>query len=212
MEGKSPHKQLKRDIWWILRALTYDGYLAHAEEENPITLENKVLLPAMGGEGKLDVERQRRILHKLEEWGAISIAYRGTKTDILLNVGSFDEIYLEFQKIFSDSLTGQTLTFDPKTGTISLGKKDCKIPYKKMEYYLVERLFKEPIGNRVSETTLQESIDFLGESNDKKDRRIYDAHSRLNKKIRSRLGIERLVRFEGTHYWIDPSLPTHTPD
>lgn len=93
------------------------------------------------------------------------------------------------------------LKFDNDKGVIYYGEKSCKLPLGKIEYHFVKVLFSQPLGSVVTETDILDSFDSeLCKADSEKA--VYDAMRRVNQKIRKHLGIDELIKYEGSNFWI----------
>lgn len=109
-------------------------------------------------------------------------------------------LHINKEKLQSDN-ADEPLSFDEGMGFVRYQGKKSKIPFKKIEYYVLQALFSHPIGNRVTETKILEAIDpelCKGDS----PSMVSDARRRINNRVKEDLGIEELVGYEGTNYWI----------
>lgn len=92
-------------------------------------------------------------------------------------------------------------SFDANEGSIIWGKKKCKLPFKRNEYYLCEVLFSKPFGTRVSESNILEAID--RESSRKEGQRtVYDAVIAVNKRAAQAFGIKKFLGWNNSNTWI----------
>lgn len=92
--------------------------------------------------------------------------------------------------------------FDTKKSKILMGKLECEIPYKTIEYYVAEKLFENSPETKVSETALFECCDRMISDSTENEKRIYDARRRINKKIKGDLGIDKLIEYKSANYWV----------
>lgn len=110
----------------------------------------------------------------------------------------FDEVYKNGGKFI---LASQELTFDKETGAIKWANKECVLPFKKTEYRIAEALFSNALETKLTENDLIAATDMIADKADS-GRRIYDAMQRINKKAKAELGIEKLIHYSNSHYWI----------
>jgi len=80
------------------------------------------------------------------------------------------------------------VVFDIKTSTLSLGKKDCLIPDESLEHYVCKLVFR---NRRVAAKEI-DILDAAGVGQDSQ-RPVYDAHLRVNAKVKKQLGLDRLL-------------------
>lgn len=102
----------------------------------------------------------------------------------------------------------EPLSFDVDTSILHYKGAICKIkPLNGIEYYILRGLFaKKPLGARVSEDDLASSFDNANNP-DLSRSRVYDAHRRINTKAKEALGIEKLIGYENSTYWLNLSWP-----
>ncbi len=98
----------------------------------------------------------------------------------------------------------EPLSFDEVTGVIYFHGKKCELPLKQVEYYVFKTLYAKPIGTRVPEDDIEEEIDLLNRG-DESSSRVYDARRRINKRSKEQLGIEQLIGYRNSTYWITQS-------
>ena len=91
------------------------------------------------------------------------------------------------------------LRFDEKTGLISMGGKICDIPINTNQYFLCKTLFTVPFGTLVKEIDF---LDLMEWARDTKDS-VYDAMRAVNKKIKQKLGIDKLLKWKVRRVYID---------
>lgn len=91
------------------------------------------------------------------------------------------------------------LRFDEKTGMISMGGKLCNIPINTHEYFVCKAVFAVPFGTPVKEIDI---LDYMDWAKDHKDS-VYDAMRAVNKKVKEKLGIEKLMRWKVRRIIID---------
>lgn len=84
-------------------------------------------------------------------------------------------------------LTNKVL-FDIKTSTLSFGRKDCLIPDESLEHYVCKLVFK----NRRAAAKEVDILDAAGVGQDSQ-RPVYDAHLRVNAKVKKQLGLDKLL-------------------
>lgn len=83
--------------------------------------------------------------------------------------------------------------FDIKTSTLSYGKKDCLIPDESLEHYVCKLVFK----NRRVAAKEVDILDAAGVGQDSQ-RPVYDAHLRVNAKIKKQLELDRLLIYRAS--------------
>lgn len=93
------------------------------------------------------------------------------------------------------------LRFDLNNGKILCGEKECELPFKSVEYYVAEKLFEFPPETKVKEDDIIAHIDILASKADSPSR-VSDARRRINKKALQDLGIENLIGYKNSLYWL----------
>jgi hypothetical protein len=88
--------------------------------------------------------------------------------------------------------------FDVRTSTLSLGRKDCQIPDESLEHYVCKLVFK---NRRVAAKEI-DILDAAGIGQDSR-RPAYDAHLRVNAKVKKLLGIDKLLTYRAAKIRID---------
>jgi len=86
--------------------------------------------------------------------------------------------------------TKRKITFDAKTSTLSYGKKECLIPDESLEHYVCKLVFK----NRKVGAKEIDILDAAGIGQDSL-RPVYDAHLRVNTKVKTKLDIPKLLTY-----------------
>jgi hypothetical protein len=93
------------------------------------------------------------------------------------------------------------LSFDKATGIIHYGKMGCPVPFGTAEYYICDALFDATFGTRVEEGAILEKL-YTFKEKDENPRTIYDAHRRINTKVKNGLGIHKLIQYGAASVWI----------
>lgn len=91
------------------------------------------------------------------------------------------------------------IRFDEKTGIISVGEKICDIPINTNEYFVCKAVFAVPFGTPVKEIDIFDYMDWAKEHKDS----VYDAMRAVNKKVKKKLGIEKLMKWKVRRIIID---------
>lgn len=91
------------------------------------------------------------------------------------------------------------IRFDERTGIISMGGKLCDIPINTHEYFVCKAVFAVPFGTPVKEIDI---LDYMDWAKDHKDS-VYDAMRAVNKKVKEKLGIEKLMKWKVRRIIID---------
>lgn len=108
--------------------------------------------------------------------------------------------FLNSTKTEMSPATGK-LKFDEEKGIILIGLKKCKLPFKKFEYYLFKTLYKHPLGERVPESDILTAFGY--ECKADSETAAYDALRRLNERAKKSFGIDKLIDYEGSNFWIN---------
>ena len=88
--------------------------------------------------------------------------------------------------------TGQDkVRFDAKASKLTFIGKMCEIPDETIEHYMCKLVFK----NRRVAAKEDDILEYSPKSQDSQ-RAVYDAHLRVNKRVRNDLGIEKLLKFK----------------
>jgi hypothetical protein len=81
--------------------------------------------------------------------------------------------------------------FDAKASKLTYNGKSCDIPDETLEYYMCKLVFK----NRRSAAKEDDILENTTKSQDSQ-RAVYDAHLRVNKRVRQQFGIEKLLSYK----------------
>ena len=81
--------------------------------------------------------------------------------------------------------------FDAKASKLTYNGKSCDIPDETLEYYMCKLVFK----NRRSAAKEDDILEYTTKSQDSQ-RAVYDAHLRVNKRVRQQLGIQKLLSYK----------------
>ena len=81
--------------------------------------------------------------------------------------------------------------FDAKASKLTYNGKSCDIPDETLEYYMCKLVFK----NRRSAAKEDDILEHTTKSQESQ-RAVYDAHLRVNKRVRQHLGIEKLLSYK----------------
>lgn len=195
----TPEQRFQKDFSYVLNKIK--ERLLYAIQDNLIHYKIYTTVVDMTGETPA-LEDELLILGKLEAMGAISGFdfggdYNNTPTISLRIIQpKLDEIYKSGGKIIAISQP----TFDKEAGAIKWAGKVCALPFKKTEYCIAEVLFENP-ETKLTENDLMAATDINADKADS-GRRIYDAMQRINKKAKAELGIDKLIYYSNSHYWI----------
>lgn len=96
----------------------------------------------------------------------------------------------------------EPFSFDEETGFLHFHGKECELILKQVEYYVFKTLYAKPIGTRVQEDDIEQAIDLVT-TGDESSSRVYDARRRINKRAKELLGIEKLIGYKNSVYWIN---------
>lgn len=99
--------------------------------------------------------------------------------------------------------------FNNEDGIILFNNDKCKLPFKSVEHYIAQALFEKPEETKITEGYLRDYFCGLGGDGDetKYPTRIYDAVIRINRKVKTKLGIQKLISYRNKNYWLN-KLPT----
>lgn len=106
--------------------------------------------------------------------------------------------YVDEQKLEQPD-PSEPLWFDKEKGVLHFKGRSCDISGI-LESDVLFALLKYPTGKSVSETDIAELVDpekDMGSS-------IRDASRRVNAKVKQGLGIEELIRYRNSNYWLKP--------
>lgn len=81
--------------------------------------------------------------------------------------------------------------FDAKASKLTYNGKSCNIPDETLEYYMCKLVFK----NRRSAAKEDDILEYTTKSQDSQ-RAVYDAHLRVNKRVKQQLGIDKLLSYK----------------
>src|SRR3989344_3159173 len=102
----------------------------------------------------------------------------------------------EFEKIKEGELK-----FDPNLSKIFLRAKECEIPSGTIEFYICRLLFGKAFGEKVTEGEIMTLVD-AEKCKAEHMRTVYDAHRRINEKVKVGLGIPKLLDYGAAQVWI----------
>lgn len=91
------------------------------------------------------------------------------------------------------------LKFNAETGVISMGVKTCPIPINTNQYFLCKTIFAVPFGTLVKEIDFLDLMDWAKDSKDS----VYDAMRAVNKKVKEKLEIDKLLKWKVRRIFID---------
>lgn len=91
----------------------------------------------------------------------------------------------------STEIAKDKVRFDAKASKLTYNGKSCDIPDETLEYYMCKMVFK----NRRSAAKEDDILEHTTKSQDSQ-RAVYDAHLRVNKRVRQQLGIEKLLSYK----------------
>lgn len=106
--------------------------------------------------------------------------------------------YVDEQKLGQPD-PSESLWFDKEKGILHFKGKFCDISGI-LEGDVLFALLKYPIGKSVSETDITELVD----SEKDMGSGIRDASRRINAKAKKGLGVEELIRYRNSNYWLKP--------
>lgn len=114
----------------------------------------------------------------------------------------FNEMCEKLDRI-SDN-TFNRISFDETSGKIVYQQKESTLPLKKIEYYIAKALFEKPPETKFTEDDLVKYFDPLSSKADSPSR-VYDAVLRINRRAKEDLGIEKLIDYKRSHFWLNKS-------
>jgi len=100
----------------------------------------------------------------------------------------FDDDEEESSEPKSTETAQDKVRFDAKASKLTYNGKSCEIPDETLEYYMCKLVFK----NRRSAANEDDILEHTTKSQDSQ-RAVYDAHLRVNKRVKKELGIEKLL-------------------
>lgn len=157
----------------------------------------------------LPLDRLQKIQNKINVWEIVESTGQINRSKLNALIEVTEELtgsYLRPSKHSDErsserSVNDEKFWLDESSGVAHYCGKECQLPLRKMEYSLLIVLLSKPTGKPVTETDIYDEV---GETNSKSS--LYDAHIRLNKRIEEDLGIEEIVKYANSNYWL---LPEH---
>jgi len=153
---------------------------------------------------QLSPDEHTATLNELEDAGAIKGFKKGDDCFYILdpNKSRLYKIKEALRQPTIHEPHGQRkLSFDPKSGKILWGEKECELPFKKTEYYIAKALFDQPTETKIKENNLVTYLDSEACEADSPSR-IYDGVRRINQRVLKDLGIKNLISYKAANYWI----------
>lgn len=98
----------------------------------------------------------------------------------------------------SEAVSNAKITFDVKSSSLRQRKKECPIPDETLEHYVCKFVFK----NRRVAAMEVDILDAAGIGQNSK-RPVYDAHLRINKRVKDNFGIPKLLIYRAAKVRID---------
>ncbi|MFA6526078.1 MAG: hypothetical protein WCT26_01540 [Candidatus Buchananbacteria bacterium] len=95
--------------------------------------------------------------------------------------------------------TNNKLRFNVETGIISMGGKLCEIPINTNQYFLCKTIFAVPFGSMVKEIDFLDLMDWAKDNKDS----VYDAMRAINRKVKQKLDIDKLLKWKVRRIFID---------
>ena len=152
----------------------------------------------------LDIGDQRAILTELKKKKIIA-GFKSDDGDFVISKPSRSMLRDYFLKLKDKPApkleipVDTKLRFDEKTGIISMGGKICEIPINTNQYFLCKAIFAVPFGTLIQEIDILDLMDWAKDSKDS----VYDAMREVNRKIRQKLGIEKLMKWKVRRIFVD---------
>ncbi len=104
-----------------------------------------------------------------------------------------------YDQLGIDPSKPKQVSFDKSSGKLIYEGEECQLPFKKLEYYIAEAFFSRPPETKFTEDDLSASFDREGNS----PSRIYDGVGRINRRVKTYLGVEKLISYKGSYYWLN---------
>lgn len=152
-----------------------------------------------------EIDRQTAVLSELKKKKLIK-SFVWEDNDFAITKpsrsGILDYLYeLERPKIKQKEIrpSDNKLRFDTETGIISLGVKTCPIPINTNQYFLCKAIFAVPFGSMVKEIDFLDLMDWAKDNKDS----VYDAMRAVNRKVKQKLGIDKLLKWKVRRIFID---------
>ena len=153
----------------------------------------------------LSIDRQTVLLAELKKKKLIKsftwddgdfVITKPSRSGILEFLYKTEEAGVELKET---SPTDNKLKFNAETGVISMGVKTCPIPINTNQYFLCKTIFAVPFNTLVKEIDFLDLMDWAKDSKDS----VYDAMRAVNKKVKEKLGINKLLKWKVRHIFID---------
>lgn len=153
----------------------------------------------------LEIDQQKNLLGELKKNKLIKSSNWEDGDFVIVKPSRFGiiEFKLKLEKASAKpkevALTDTKLKFNEQTGMISMGGKTCPIPINTNQYFLCKTVFALPFGTLIKEIDILDLMDWAKDSKDS----VYDAMRAVNKKIKRKLGVEKLLKWKVGRIFID---------
>ena len=150
-----------------------------------------------------DINQQKEVLAELKKKKLIS-SYRWSDDDFIITrpsrMGLFEYWHrLNVELVPEQKPVDTRIVFNEETGDITQGAKVCPITINTNQYFLCKALFAVPFGTPVTEIDIMEAADLARRE---PKRSIRDAKTAVNKKIKTKLGIDEFICWKKQRAWI----------
>jgi hypothetical protein len=150
-----------------------------------------------------DISEQKETLAELKKKKLIS-SYRWSDDDFIITKpsrrGLFDYWHrLNVEPVPEQKPIDTRIIFNEETGDITRGEKTCPITINTNQYFLCKALFAVPFGTPVMEIDIMEIADLARRE---PKRSIRDAKTAVNKKIKTKFGIDEFICWKNQRAWI----------
>lgn len=170
-------------------------------------LDNQARLPAKVyfnyTSPNFDIDQQKEVLAELKKKTLIS-SYRWSDDDFIITKPSRTGLFEYWRRLNVEPVPEQKpidtrILFNEETGEITRGGESCPITINTNQYFLCKALFAVPFGTPVTEIDIMEAADLARRE---PKRSIRDAKTAVNKKIKTKLGIDEFICWKKQRAWI----------
>lgn len=150
-----------------------------------------------------DIKEQKEVLAEIKNKKLIS-TYRWSEDDFIITKPSRRGLFDYWQRLNVEPVPEQKPTdtriiFNEETGDITRGGQTCPITINTNQYFLCKALFAVPFGTPVMEIDIMEIADLARRE---PKRSIRDAKTAVNKKIKTKFGIDEFICWKNQRAWI----------
>ncbi|HCC06481.1 TPA: hypothetical protein DEP94_03985 [Candidatus Nomurabacteria bacterium] len=202
--------EVTKEIWLVLQKLKKYSLLTPSDE---------YIKYGIADISSIEDEAHRKILHKLEAEGVLSIkaempidnnyltglslyGYKSFFYKIALTEAKFEEVYIEYARMnncVSLPVGDKKLQFDAKTSRLFFNGRECQIPVGSNQEVLCKALFALPIGEWLRENDVINNF-FKGK---KSNRSFYDAIQSINRSTEADLRVSGVLKYSASKVCID---------